>query len=105
NPKLELPVAATNICGNGEEGKIIINNAEQINTHHDCQVKIDIADAKYDIIDNYTCLRANGSIPIIDYNKRNENLTGEAQRKRGYDHNGWPFAPCGIWYCYKTQWL
>lgn len=64
--KLELPVAATNICGNGEEGKIIINNTEQMNTHHDCDTKIDIADAKYDIIDNYTCLRANGSIPIID---------------------------------------
>lgn len=64
--KLELPVAATNISGNGEEGKIIINNTKQINTHHDCQVKIDIADAKYDIIDNYTHLRANGSIPIID---------------------------------------
>ena len=94
--KLELPVAATNICGNGEEGKIIINNTKQINTHHDCQVKIDIADAKYDIIDNYTRLRANGSIPIIDYNKRSENLTSDAQRKRGYDRNGWPFAPCGI---------
>ena len=64
--KLELPVAATNISGNGEEGKIIINNTEQINTHHSCETKIDIADAKYDIIDNYTRLRANGSIPIID---------------------------------------
>ena len=64
--KLELPVAATNIAGNGEEGKIIINNTEQMNAHHDCETKIDIADAKYDIIDNYTCLRANGSIPIID---------------------------------------
>ncbi len=94
--KLELPVAATNICGNGEEGKLIINNAEQINTHHDCQVKIDIADAKYDIINNYTCLRANGSIPIIDYNRRNEDITSDAVRKRGYDRNGWPFAPCGI---------
>ena len=94
--KLELPVAATNICGNGEEGKIIINNTEQINIHHSCETKIDIADAKYDIIDNYTRLRANGSIPVIDYNKRNENLTSEAVRKRGYNRNGWPFAPCGI---------
>lgn len=94
--KLELPVAATNICGNGQEGKIIINNTKQINAHHDCDTKIDIADAKYDIINNYTRLRANGSIPIIDYNKRNENLTSEALRKRGYDLNGWPFAPCGV---------
>jgi len=94
--KLELPVAATNIAGNGEEGKIIINNSEQIKTHHSCKTKVDIADAKYDIIDNYTCLRKNGSIPIIDYNKRNEKLTSQALRERGYDQNGWPFAPCGI---------
>jgi len=64
--KLELPVAATNIAGNGEEGKKIITNTEQIKTHHDCRVKIDIADAKYDTIENYACLRKNGSIPIID---------------------------------------
>lgn len=50
--KLELPVAATNISGNGEEGKKIITNTKQINTHHNCQIKIDIADAKYDTIKN-----------------------------------------------------
>ncbi len=94
--KLELPVAATNIAGNGEEGKKIITNTEQIKAHHDCQTKIDIADAKYDIIKNYTCLRNNGSIPIIDYNRRNEKITSEALRERGYDQNGWPYAPCGI---------
>ena len=96
NLKLELPVAATNIAGNGEEGKKIITNTKQIRSHHDCRTKIDIADAKYDIIKNYTCLRKNGSIPIIDYNKRNEKLTADALMKRGYDQNGWPFAPCGI---------
>ena len=64
--KLELPVAATNIAGNGEEGKKIITNTKQIRAHHDCATKIDIADAKYDTIENYTCLRNNGSIPIID---------------------------------------
>ncbi|RLB99112.1 MAG: hypothetical protein DRH34_13085 [Deltaproteobacteria bacterium] len=96
NLKLELPVAATNISGNGEEGKKIITNTEQIKAHHGSVTKIDIADAKYDIIKNYTCLRKNGSIPIIDYNKRNEKLTAEALRNRGYDQNGWPFAPCGI---------
>jgi hypothetical protein len=33
---------------------------------------------------------------IIDYNKRNEKLTNDALRERGYDQNGWPFAPCGL---------
>ncbi len=37
--KLELPVAATNISGNGEEGKKIITNTEQINAHHNCVTK------------------------------------------------------------------
>ena len=94
--KLELPVAATNIAGNAEEGKKIITNTEQVRAHHDCATKIDIADAKYDTTENYTCLRKNGSIPIIDYNRRNEKFTSEALRERGYDQNGWPYAPCGI---------
>lgn len=94
--KIELPVAATNIPGNAEEGSQIINNDEQIYKHHNCQVKIDIADAKYDIINNYNYLRGKGSIPIIDYNSRNEKLSKQALIQRGYDQNGWPFAPCGL---------
>jgi hypothetical protein len=85
--KLELPVAATNIAGNAEEGKKIITNTEQIKAHHDCQTKIDIADAKYDTNENYTYLMGKGSIPIIYYNRRNEKLTSEALRNRGYDQN------------------
>jgi hypothetical protein len=94
--KLELPVAVVNMAGNGKEGEKIIDLTKQIQDHHDCQTKIDIADAKYDNTDNYTFLRGNGSIPIIDYNVRRENLTAQALRERGYDRNGWPYAPCGI---------
>ena len=94
--KIELPVAVTNIAGNAEEGSQIITNKEQIHNHHQCQVKIDIADAKYDIINNYTYIRGRGSIPIIDYNPRNENLSKQALLNRGYDQKGWPFAPCGL---------
>jgi len=97
--KLELPVAVTNIAGNADEGSQIINNNEQIQNHHPIganQVKVDIADAKYDIIKNYNYLRGKGSIPIIDYNPRNENLSKQALINRGYDQKGWPFAPCGL---------
>jgi len=97
--KIELPVAVTNISGNAEEGSQIIKNNDQINNHHSStqdQVKIDIADAKYDIIKNYDYIRAKGSIPIIDYNPRNENLSKQTLIDRGYDQNGWPFAPCGL---------
>jgi len=97
--KLELPVAVTNIAGNADEGSQIINNNEQIHRHHPIgahQVKVDIADAKYDIIKNYNYIRGKGSIPIIDYNPRNENLSKQAVVDRGYDQKGWPFAPCGL---------
>lgn len=45
--KIELPVAATNIAGNADEGSQIIKNNQQINKHHSAaahHVKIDIAD-------------------------------------------------------------
>lgn len=94
--KIELPVAVTNIAGNAEEGSQIIQNKEQIHKHHTAQVKIDIADAKYDIINNYNYIRGKGSIPIIDYNRRNEDLSKQTLLNRGYNQKGWPFAPCGL---------
>jgi hypothetical protein len=97
--RLELPVAVTNIAGNADEGSQIIDNKEQIQKHHPVvtnSVKIDIADAKYDITKNYHYIRGKGSIPIIDYNPRNENLSKQALISRGYDQKGWPFAPCGL---------
>jgi len=97
--KIEMPVAVTNIAGNAEEGSQIISNDDQIDVHH-CtaadRVNIDIADAKYDITKNYEYIRAKGSIPIIDYNRRRENLSRQALIDRGYDEKGWPFAPCGL---------
>ena len=94
--KIELPVAVSNIAGNADEGSLIIVNDDQIAAHHRCQVKVDIADAKYDITNNYEYIRARGSIPIIDYNRRRENLSRQALLDRGYDEKGWPFAPCGL---------
>ena len=88
NLQIELPVAVTNISGNAEEGSQIIVNDDQIDAHHRCQVNIDIADAKYDITKNYDYIRAKGSIPIIDYNRRRENLSRQALLDRGYDEKG-----------------
>ena len=50
----------------------------------------------YNIINNYQYIRSKGSIPIIDYNPRNEDLSKQALLHRGYDQKGWPFAPCGL---------
>ncbi|MBW2342388.1 MAG: hypothetical protein JRF50_19005, partial [Deltaproteobacteria bacterium] len=57
---------------------------------------IDIGDSKYDITSNYDYIRGKGSIPIIDYNPRNEDLSKQALLKRGYNEKGYPFAPCGL---------
>ena len=93
---IELPVACTTIAGNAEEGKHFITNREQILEHHGKTSRIDLADAKYDEHNNYKFSRSHGSIHIIDYNPRNENITAYALKERGYDRNGWPYAPCGI---------
>jgi len=93
---VEMPVAITNIAGNADEGGQLIHNKEQIHKHHLCKAMIDIGDSKYDITSNYDYIRGKGSIPIIDYNPRNEDLTKQALLKRGYDEKGYPFAPCGL---------
>ena len=93
---IEVPVAASNIAGNADEGSILIKNREQIHKYHNCNVKFDIADSKYDITENYEYIRNDGSTPIIDYNVRNEHLTKNDIIKRGYDQNGTPFSPCGL---------
>jgi len=93
---IELPVACTTIAGNAEEGRHYITNKEQIRHYHHKSSKIDLADAKYDELNNYHFSRSRGAIPIIDYNPRSEDLSAAALKQRGYDRNGWPYAPCGI---------
>src|SRR3990172_4475268 len=78
------------------EGRHFISNKNQILHHHGKVSKIHLADAKYDEINNYEFSRSQGAIPIIDYNPRSENLSPQALKTRGYDHKGWPYAPCGI---------
>ncbi len=92
---LELPVGCLTISGNAEEGNQFIPLKEQISMHHP-NTKIDVADAKYDELHNYEFVRTLGSIPLIDYNVRNEDVSLDALKLRGYDQNGWPFAPCGV---------
>ena len=92
---LELPVGCLTISGNAEEGNQFIPLKKQLSNHHP-HTKIDLADAKYDELHNYEYARTAGSIPLIDYNVRNENVSLEGLKLRGYNKNGWPFAPCGL---------
>jgi hypothetical protein len=93
---LELPVACSTLAGNAQEGKHYILNREQLLQYHGKASKIDLADAKYDEHDNYAFSRSHGAIPMIDYNPRSESVTAAALKERGYDRNGWPYAPCGV---------
>jgi hypothetical protein len=92
---LELPVGCLTISGNAEEGNQFIPLKKQLSRHHP-DTKIDVADAKYDELHNYEYARTTHSIPLIDYNVRNEDVSLEGLKRRGYDRNGWPFAPCGV---------
>jgi hypothetical protein len=92
---LELPVGCLTISGNAEEGNQFIPLKKQLSSHPP-STKIDVADAKYDELHNYEYARTIHSIPLIDYNVRNENVSLDALKLRGYDRNGWPFAPCGV---------
>jgi len=92
---IELPVGCLSISGNAEEGNHFIPLKEQISRHHP-NTKVDLADAKYDELHNYEYARKMGSTPLIDYNVRNENISVDCLKLRGYDRNGWPFAPCGL---------
>jgi len=92
---LELPVGCLTISGNAEEGNQFIPLKQRLSRHHP-HTKIDLADAKYDELHNYQHARTTGSIPLIDYNIRNEDVSLEGLKQRGFDRNGWPFAPCGV---------
>ena len=69
------------IAGNAEEGNQFIPIKERLSIHHP-DTKIDLTDAKYDELHNYEYARKMGSIPLIDLNVRNEDVSIEGLRKR-----------------------
>ena len=92
---LELPIAVITIPGNGDEGGELIPLMEQIDKYHSFKTEVYVVDSGHDYIRNYEAIRKRGAIPLIDYNPRKENQSEEALLKRGYDKNGWTYAPCG----------
>jgi len=93
---LEIPLAATVITGGASEGEVFSSlQEEQVERFHAGHPQEHALDGAYDDEKNYAFLRARGCLPIIHYNPRREKLTPEALQERGYDQNGWPYAPCG----------
>ncbi len=94
NLGLELPIACSTHAANVHEGGVFLSHREKVPI--DCQPgQLHILDAGYDQKDVYLGLVANGTIPLIAYNPRRENLFRESLLKRGYDDFGTPYAPCG----------
>lgn len=92
---LELPIACITKPGSAHDGNYFIHLREQIKWQHpNLKTCLDIGDCGFDEIENYNYTRAEGSLPIFDYNVRSENLTQEALYKRGFNQDGWPYAPC-----------
>jgi hypothetical protein len=92
---LEIPIACITKPGSAHDGNYFIHLREQIKWQHPgFTTYLDIGDCGFDETENYTYARAEGSVPIFDYNVRSEDLAHEALHQRGYNQNGWPYAPC-----------
>lgn len=94
---LEFPIACITKPGSAHDGNFFIPIKEQIKWQHpSLKTYIDIGDAGFDETENYVYTRTEGSIPIFDYNSRNEKLSPHILYQRGYDQYGAPFAPCKV---------
>jgi len=92
---LELPVGCITSPADKLDGSFFIPERRKFIQKHSLLPYLDIGDCGFDSIDNFKEIRETGSIPIIDYNIRNEKTSEKTLKARGYDEKGTPFAPCG----------
>ena len=93
---LELPVGCACSPADELDGSYSIPEREKLIKEHNILPYFDIGDCGFDIKKVFNHIRGTSSIPIIDYNQRNEKTDIKSLRKRGYDKKGTPFAPCGV---------
>jgi len=91
---LELPVGTSTYPANASEGRHFQAHRAKVAIPFRTQ-QVELADAGYDVVENYQSIRDRGGLPIIAYNPRREDLSPEALVARGYDTHGTPYAPCG----------
>jgi hypothetical protein len=91
---VELPVGTSTYPANVAEGSHFPTHRAKLAIPFRAQ-QVELADAGYDVVENYQAIRSRGGIPIIAYNPRREDLSPEALLARGYDTHGTPYAPCG----------
>jgi hypothetical protein len=91
---LALPLGNTTYAADANEGHEFIAHREAL-AMPVVPGQVHLGDSAHDVIANYRWLHDHGGIAVFDYNRRNEHLDPESLLKRGYDHNGTPYAPCG----------
>ena len=91
---LELPVAHSTYPANADEGNMFLQHRAKAAIPF-TPGQVHTLDSAYDQTAIYLQLAQRGVIPLIDYNRRREDLSPEALLERGYDENGAPYAPCG----------
>jgi hypothetical protein len=92
---LEIPIMVSTGSGNITEAEHFLKAKKKLKEYASFETKYHIMDSGYDYLYVYEHIRKDGAVPIIDYNYRNEKLTKEALKDRGYDEIGRPYAPCG----------
>jgi len=92
---LEVPVAVITGSGNISEAETFIKLHQQLKTHVSFKTEYQVLDSGYDYEYVYSYIRDGNGKPIIDYNKRREKQDENSMKKRGYNQNGYPYAPCG----------
>lgn len=91
---LELPLGNSTYPADAHEGTHFIEHRDALALPV-LPGQVQLGDSAYDVIAHYTWIRDQGGVPVIDYNRRNEDLSPEALLRRGYDQHGTPYAPCG----------
>jgi hypothetical protein len=91
---LELPLGTTTYAADANEGHEFITHRKTL-AMPVVPGQVHLGDSANDITSNYYWMHDHGGIAVFDYNRRNEHLDPESLRKRGYDRNGTPYAPCG----------
>ncbi|WP_157942983.1 transposase [Acetivibrio saccincola] len=92
---LEIPVAVITGSGNISEAQTFVNLHQELKRHVSFKTEYQVLDSGYDYEYVYSYIRNGNGKPIIDYNKRREKLDEKSMKKRGYNQNGYPYAPCG----------
>jgi hypothetical protein len=91
---LELPLGPSTSPANADEGTHFIEHRAALALPV-VPEQGPLGDAASDVTANYVWIRDQGGVPVFDDNPRRADLSDEALRKRGYDRDGTPSAPCG----------